>query len=94
MEVGKKKYSPFLKINKFVVWRRYNDKGIIVHTRKAEMFIVNDTGIRIIELINKKKELREIVNILCMEYSGKKESIKKSVENFINNMRRKGVIDG
>lgn len=94
METGKKKSSPSLMINRFVVWRRYGDRGIIVHTKRAEMLVLNETGIRIIELIENGKNLNEIVNILKAEYEGNKREIERTTKDFINNMRKRGIIDG
>ena len=66
--MNKPDINAILKLRSDIRHSRVGDEGVILRQDDAEILVVNDVAARIIELIDSKRTLDDVINILEEEY--------------------------
>lgn len=79
-----------------IVGRRLDDEIILVPVRRNigdlnNIYVLNDVGARIWELIDGKREVSEIIGIIKEEFDSP-EDVERDVIEFITDLERIGAI--
>ena len=88
-----------LKKNKDTVYREIAGETILVNMdsfnegKEGKIFLLNETGTEIWELIDGKRTMEDIVNELCGEYEVSIEDAGEGVEKIAHLLLMKGLID-
>lgn len=65
---------------------------VIFETLKEKIFVTNQTGKEILNLVNAGCPLEEIINLLTDSYGLKTIDIKEDVVSFLGQLRENGII--
>lgn len=66
--------------------------SVIFETLKEKVYVTNETGSDILQLIIEGEDKEGIVRSLCGSYPGNGDRIDKEVSLFINQLKEKGLI--
>ncbi len=83
--------------NQSMVFRKIEDETILVPIRNNigeldNIYVLNDVGARIWELIDGKNDMKEINNAVCAEYDIAPEEAEKDVREFLKDLESVGAI--
>ncbi len=65
---------------------------VVFDTLTEKIFITDQTGSDILELIGKGKDLPDILNELAETYESEKETMKKDVVEFIDQLKTNNIV--
>jgi len=81
------------KINRNVVWKLTPQRAIIFDTKKNKIWSLNQTGKLIWKGILNNQTRDEIATQICKKYEISYQQAKKDVSLFINDLKRKKIIN-
>jgi len=67
-------------------------EAIIILPDKGEVKVINEVGLIVLELIDGKNSLRNIINRIQSLYDASMDDIERDVTNFIIALNSKGII--
>jgi len=70
----------------------FDNETVIVRKSDWKCFILNSTGTYIWKLLNKKKSIKDIINLLSIKYKIDKKRAKKDTIAFLNYLKKLGLI--
>lgn len=73
-------------------FRVMDGEGIVILQERAEVLVTNDSGARILELIQAGRRVRDIILILTDEYEVDTAMAKADVEAFVADLLEAGAI--
>lgn len=76
-----------LALRKDVRFRRVADEGVVLVQEDGRVLGVNDSGARVLELMDGRRTLREIVDVLGREVDAEREAIEADVAAFVVRLR-------
>ncbi len=74
------------------VFRIIDEETVIVEPRKGMVTVINAVGSRIWELIDEKRTINNIVDIISTEYDIQPEEAKKDTLSFLRDLSEKDMI--
>ena len=75
------------------IFKKETGEGVVVlDPNEKSVFLINNTGKRILELIEEKKDIEEITAILKDEYERSEDVIKKDVLFFLDEVKKNSEI--
>ena len=77
-----------------VVFRRADEEFVLVKLSTNEIYTLNPTGARIVELVDEGGSLDEAVARLCDEYGEPEDVLRPQVEAFVDELRGLGFVVG
>lgn len=81
------------KVDPDVISEKLGEEVVLVHLETGRIHHTNETGSRIWELLQEGRSLREMVEILRVEYSTSSEAIASDIREFIKSLRRENMIE-
>lgn len=80
-----------------MVFRKIGDETILVPIRNKvgdlqNIYVLNEVGARIWELIDGKKGIEDIVNVISTEYDIMIEEAKKDIRDYLKDLESIGAI--
>lgn len=75
---------------KYAKIRKEKFGAVIFDTLNEKVFVTNRTGADILQLIEERRVVDDIVRVLASKYSG--EEIEKDAIDFIEDLREKGLL--
>jgi hypothetical protein len=66
--------------------------AVVFETLKEKVFVTNETGKDILNLLKKGKTSEEIINSLADWYAVKPQDIKDDVLDFVGLLKEKGIL--
>jgi hypothetical protein len=75
-----------------VIARRLDRAGVLVHLTTNRIFELNETGIRIWELLSEQKDVDQIVEQLVDEFEVDGQEAARELENFLLRFRDEGLV--
>ena len=81
-----------LALRKDVRFRRVADEGVVLVQEDGRVLGVNDSGARVLELMDGRRTLREIVDALGREVDAEKAAIETDVASFVARLREAGAL--
>jgi Coenzyme PQQ synthesis protein D (PqqD) len=85
--------STILRPRSEVRFRVVGEEGVVVRQDSAEVLAVNDVGASVLSLLDSKRTLAELVQALWDEYAIDRESLRRDVERFLEELRDAGVVE-
>jgi Coenzyme PQQ synthesis protein D (PqqD) len=77
-----------------VVWRRFDDQAVVLNLKTAQYHGTNETGARILELLEATGgDVRETVARLVEEYGAAREEVGEKVTSFLRSLRERELLD-
>ena len=76
-----------LALRKDVRFRRVADEGVVLVQEDGRVLGVNDSGARVLELMDGRRTLREIVDVLGREVDAERTAIEADVAAFVVRLR-------
>lgn len=71
-----------LKLSPHIRYRLIDDETLIIKQDSNQIFVANEIGARILDLIREHHPLADIASVLSDEYDAEKEEIAGDVESF------------
>lgn len=65
---------------------------VVFDTLTEKIFITNEIGGEILQLIKQGKDLAEALRVLCDNYEGDKQMIEKDVVEFTNQLKSNNIV--
>ena len=84
--------SPITKDSTKVIDRAVEGEMLVIHLPSGNYFSLNSVGTRIWESINGKRTVREVVEIVSIEYDVDPERVQVDVLNLINDLAGEGLV--
>ncbi len=78
--------------NEKVASRIIEGQAFIVTPLNSTLHLLNETGTRIWELIEEKKNIETIIEYVCANYDIDRTAVEKDVGKFIEILGKKGII--
>jgi len=66
-----------------ILYRRVAGEGVVVDQRKAQVMVVNEVGIRILELIRESGSIEKIIETVAVEFDADPVTIEADFRKFI-----------
>ena len=70
-------------LNENILFRRVAGEGVVVDQRKAQVLVVNEVGVRVLELIRELGSIPGIIDTVAAEFDAEPATIKADVLRFI-----------
>ena len=78
--------------NEHVKIREEKFGAVVFETLKEKVFVTNETGKDVLNLLKEGKTAEEIINSLADLYAVKAEDIKEDVLGFVGLLKEKGIL--
>lgn len=78
--------ADYIALDENILFRRVLDEGVVVDQRKAQVLVVNEVAVRILELIRETCPVEKIVSTLMSEYDASESEIKADVVRFLKQL--------
>jgi hypothetical protein len=85
--------SAVLRPRRDVRFRVVGDEAVIVRQEEAEVLAVNEVGASVLELLDSRRSVGEILEALLERYDVDRESLTSDVARFLSELRDAGVVD-
>ncbi len=85
--------SNILKLRKDIRHSRVGDEGVILRQECAEILVVNDVAVRIVELINNTRSLDDVIQVLQQEYDVDRDTLTNDVLLYAQDLLASGVAE-
>jgi len=82
-----------MKLKDFVKFRKEKFGGVIFDTLREKVFITNETGSEVLELIEKNYSVEKIIDYMEENYDVEKEELKEEIEKFILILKENSIIE-
>jgi len=76
-----------------VRYRVVGEEAVVVRQNAAEVLALNDVGARILELIDAKSTVGQLIETMSSEYDVDREELIRDVENFVAAIHDAGIIE-
>lgn len=84
--------APHLRPDPDVVARRLGDGAVLVHLQSNRIFELNDTGMRIWELVSDGLDEAAIARALTQEFEVEVDDAARSVRTFLEHFSAEGLL--
>jgi len=74
-------------------YRVVGEEAVVVRQNAAEVLALNDVGARILELIDAKCTVGQLVEAMSSEYEVEREELTRDVENFVAAIHEAGIVE-
>lgn len=76
-----------------VRFRAVDEEGVIVHTERGVVIVVNAPGLRTLELIREQGSRRAVIERLAAEYDAPEATIVADLDAFLDQMRAQQLLE-
>jgi hypothetical protein len=83
-----------IELEQDVLFRRVAGEGVVVDQLNAQVMVVNEVGLRILELIREGRPAANIPDVLAKEFNEDRSKISADFEQFLGELREHGLISG
>lgn len=74
-------------------YRTVTPEGVVVHLKRGEVVVVNELGVKILELIEKTGSRSDVIDRLSQTYDAPRDRIEADVQQFCDDMRNHGLLE-
>ena len=74
-------------------YRGVGEEAVVVRQDAAEVLALNDVGARILELIDAKSTVGQLIETMSSEYDVDRDELIRDVENFVAAIHDAGIIE-
>lgn len=76
-----------------VRYRVVGEEAVVVRQNAAEVLAVNDVGARILELIDAKCTVGQLIETMSSEYDVDRKELTEDIETFVAAMHDAGIVE-
>ena len=76
-----------------VVWKRVDEKGVILNTKSAMYYDVEGVSLTIWEAIDGGIYFSELIEDIVREYSRSEKTVTRDIIEFLDLMKKEGIIE-
>ncbi|MFZ1325862.1 MAG: PqqD family protein [Candidatus Contendobacter sp.] len=76
-----------------VRFRAVDEEGVIIHTERGVVIVVNALGLRTLELIREQGSRRAVIERLAAEYDAPEATIAADLDAFLGQIRVQQLIE-
>lgn len=76
-----------------VRFRVVGEEGVVVRQQSAEVIAVNAVGASLLSLLDGARSVADVVESLFSEYDVERESLRRDVERFLEELGEAGVVE-
>lgn len=76
-----------------VRFRAIDEEGVIVHTERGVVIVVNALGLRTLELIREQGSRQALIARLAVEYDAPDTTIATDLDAFLDQMREQQLLE-
>lgn len=76
-----------------VGFRRVGSEGVLLVSETSEAIVTNGTGTRIFELVDARRSVKDIVDVLHAEFEASPEELEEQVRAFLERAAAGKMID-
>lgn len=87
------RHDRVLKHTDDVRYRVVGDEAVVVRQNAAEVLALNDVGARVLELIDAKRTVAQMIDTMSNEYDVDRDELSRDVEHFVTALHEAGVIE-
>jgi hypothetical protein len=73
-------------------YRRVQDEGVVIRQSTAEALVVNDLGARLLDLIDGRTTVDELVDRLALEYDVERARLATDVLGYLGELEGAGLV--
>lgn len=81
-------------LNKRVRFRTVADEGVLVHLDSARVIVVNEVGLRIVQLLEKTSNRKELIDCIASEFEVTQGQAAADIEHFLAELEKEQVLRG
>lgn len=74
-------------------FRTIGDEGMVVRQRAGEVLVLNDTGIRVLELLDGEISVGALLDILADEYQVETSELRQDIQAYLAELSAAGLIE-
>lgn len=74
-----------------ILFRRVAGEGVVVDQRRAEVMVVNEVGLRVLELLREQVSVEQIIAKVTAEFDAEPETVEADVLRFIDQITERGM---
>jgi PqqD family protein of HPr-rel-A system len=82
-----------LRLSPRIRYRSVGDEGVVVHMDRAEVSVLNTTGLRVLELLKELGSVDAVTEALSREYGVDPNEAAEHVEAFLAEIQGLGLIE-
>lgn len=76
-----------------VRFRAMGDEGMVIRQRAGEVLVLNDTGIRILDLLGEQTPVANLIEQLAREYAVSADTLAADIPAYLEELRAAGVVE-
>lgn len=76
-----------------VRYRVVGDEAVVVRQNAAEVIALNDVGARILELIDARHSVSQLIDTMAEEYEVGRDELAQDVARFVTAMHDAGIVE-
>ena len=80
-------------ISRDVVGRIYDQEGVLVNTRKAQIKVINEVGAYIWSIVDGVRSVQEIARAVSTQYDVELDQAEQDTLEFVRDLSQKGLIE-
>jgi len=80
-------------ISRDVVGRIYDQEGVLVNTRKAQIKVINEVGAYIWSMLDGVRSVQEIARAVSTQYDVELDQAEQDTLEFVRDLSQKGLIE-
>ena len=84
--------SSVLALSADVRYRVISDEAVLVRQQAGEVLALNEVGTRVVELLDGRRQVGEIVNALVDELEVERSTLEKDVLEFLQELVDTGIV--
>jgi hypothetical protein len=73
-------------------YRKVGGEGVVLQQTSSEMIMLNETASDVLELIDGKRSLQDIVEAMLVDYEADPERLSQDVSDYLGQLVEAGVI--
>ena len=75
-----------------VRYRILEGEAVVVRQDVAQVFVLSEVGARVLELLDGKRKLTDVRNLLLIEYAVDEARLEQDLNQYINSLNEVGII--
>ena len=80
-------------ISRDVVGRIYDQEGVLVNTRKAQIKVINEVGAYIWSMVDGIRSVQDIARAVSTQYDVELDQAEQDTLEFVRDLSQKGLIE-
>lgn len=80
-------------ISRDVISRIYDQEGVLVNTRKAQIKVINEVGAYIWSMIDGVRSVQDIARAVSTQYDVELDQAEQDTLEFVRDLSQKGLIE-